>query len=150
MMVILFIKSIDRKDIIMNTTTITNPALVSSVYEGFANYISRMTEDKVADFKKGISSNSQKELEKLWSALDKNFSVETFNNILGYNISKELFEDTDELHRYLKEDGLNDLNKIKSFVKNGNPVADEVIEWMIGLAKEQASDIARIVEARLK
>ena len=134
----------------MNTTTITNPALVSSVYEGFANYISRMTEDKVADFKKGISSNSQKELEKLWSALDKNFSVETFNNILGYNISKELFEDTDELHRYLKEDGLNDLNKIKSFVKNGNPVADEVIEWMIGLAKEQASDIARIVEARLK
>ena len=134
----------------MNTTTITNPALVSSVYEGFANYISRMTEDKVADFKKGILSNSQKELEKLWIALDKNFSVETFNNILGYNISKELFEDTDELHRYLKEDGLNDLNKIKSFVKNGNPVADEVIEWMIGLAKEQASDIARIVEARLK
>ena len=149
-MVILFIKSIDRKDIIMNTTTITNPALVSSVYEGFANYISRMTEDKVADFKKGIFSNSQKELEKLWRALDKNFSVETFNNILGYNISKELFEDTDELRRYLKEDGLNDLNKIKSFVKNGNPVADEVIEWMIGLAKEQASDIARIVEARLK
>ena len=134
----------------MNTTTITNPALVSSVYEGFANYISRMTEDKVADFKKGILSNSQKELEKLWKALDKNFSVETFNNILGYNISKELFEDTDELHRYLKEDGLNDLNKIKSFVKNGNPVADEVIEWMIGIAKEQASDIARIVEVRLK
>lgn len=134
----------------MNTTTITNPALVSSVYEGFANYISRMTEDKVADFKKGILSNSQKELEKLWRALDKNFSVETFNNILGYNISKELFEDTDELRRYLKEDGLNDLNKIKSFVKNGNPVADEVIEWMIGIAKEQASDIARIVEARLK
>lgn len=134
----------------MNTTTITNPALVSSVYEGFANYISRMTEDKVVDFKKGIFSNSQKELEKLWRALDKNFSVETFNNILGYNISKELFEDTDELRRYLKEDGLNDLNKIKSFVKNGNPVADEVIEWMIGLAKEQASDIARIVEARLK
>lgn len=134
----------------MNTTTITNPALVSSVYEGFANYISRMTEDKVVDFKKGIFSNSQKELEKLWRALDKNFSVETFNNILGYNISKELFEDTDELRRYLKEDGLNDLNKIKSFVKNGNPVADEVIEWMIGIAKEQASDIARIVEARLK
>ena len=134
----------------MNTTTITNPALVSSVYEGFANYISRMTEDKVVDFKKGIFSNSQKELEKLWRALDKNFSVETFNNILGYNISKELFEDTDELRRYLKEDGLNDLNKIKSFVKNGNPVADEVIEWMIGIAEEQASDIARIVEARLK
>ena len=149
-MVILFIKSIDRKDIIMNTTTIANPALVSSVYEGFANYISRMSEDKVADFKKGIFSSSQKELEKLWRALDANFSVETFNNILGYNISKELFEDTNELRRYLKNDGLNDLNKIKSFVKNGNPVADEIIEWMIGLAKEQASDIARIVEARLK
>ena len=134
----------------MNTTTITNPALVSSVYEGFANYISRMTEDKVVDFKKGIFSNSQKELEKLWRALDVNFSVETFNNITGYNVSKELFEDTNELRLYLKEDGLNDLNKIKSFVKNGNPVAYEVIEWMIGLAKEQASDIARIVEARLK
>lgn len=134
----------------MNTTTITNPALVSSVYEGFANYLSHMTEDKVADFKKAIFSNSQKELEKLWRALDANFSVETFNNITGYNVSKELFEDTNELRLYLKEDGLNDLNKIKSFVKNGNPVADEVIEWMIGIAKEQASDIARIVEARLK
>ena len=134
----------------MNTTTITNPALVSSVYEGFANYISRMTEDKVADFKKGIFSNSQKELEKLWKALNVNCSVEVFNNTLGYNISKELFEDTESLRRYLKEDGLNDLNKIKSFVKNDNPVAEEIIEWMIGLAKEQASDIARIVEARLK
>lgn len=149
-MVILFIKSIDRKDIIMNTTTITNPALVSSVYEGFANYISRMSEDKVADFKKGIFSNSQKELEKLWRALDVNFSVETFNNITGYNVSKELFEDTDALRRYLVADGINDLNKIKSFIKNGNSIAEEIIEWMIGLAKEQASDIARIVEARLK
>ena len=120
----------------MSTTTITNPALVSSVYESFANYLSRMTEDKVAEFKKGVFSNSQKELEKLWRALNANFSVETFNNVLGYNISKELFEDTNELRLYLKEDGLNDLNKIKSFVKNGNPVADEVIEWMIGLAKE--------------
>ena len=133
----------------MNTTTITNPALVSSVYEGFANYISRMSEDKVADFKKGILSNSQKELEKLWRALDVNFSVETFNNITGYNVSKELFEDTNELRRYLKNDGLNDLNKIKSFIKNGNPIADEIIEWMIGLAKKQATDISRIVEARL-
>ena len=134
----------------MNTTTITNPALVSSVYEGFANYISRMSEDKVADFKKGIFSNSQKELEKLWRALDVNFSVETFNNITGYNVSKELFEDTDALRRYLVADGINDLNKIKSFIKNGNSIAEEIIEWMIGLAKEQASDIARIVEARLK
>lgn len=150
MMVILFIKSIDRKDIIMNTTTIANPALVSSVYEGFANYISRMSEDKVADFKKGIFSNSQKELEKLWRALDVNFSVETFNNITGYNVSKELFEDTDALRRYLVADGINDLNKIKSFIKNGNSIAEEIIEWMIGLAKEQASDIAHIVDARLK
>ena len=134
----------------MNTTTIANPALVSSVYEGFANYISRMTEDKVADFKKGIFSNSQKELEKLWKALDVNFSVETFNNITGYHVSKELFEDTDALRRYLVADGINDLNKIKSFIKNGNSIAEEIIEWMIGLAKEQASDIARIVEARLK
>ena len=149
-MVILFIKSIDRKDIIMNTTTIANPALVSSVYEGFANYISRMSEDKVADFKKGIFSNSQKELEKLWRALDVNFSVETFNNITGYNVSKELFEDTDALRRYLVADGINDLNKIKSFIKNGNSIAEEIIEWMIGLAKEQASDIAHIVDARLK
>lgn len=149
-MVILFIKSIDRKDIIMNTTTITNPALVSSVYESFANYLSRMTEDKVAEFKKGVFSNSQKELEKLWRALDVNFSVETFNNITGYNVSKELFEDTDALRRYLVADGINDLNKIKSFIKNGNSIAEEIIEWMIGLAKGQASDIARIVEARLK
>ena len=134
----------------MNTTTITNPALVSSVYEGFANYISRMTEDKVADFKKGIFSNSQKELEKLWRALAVNFSVETFNNITGYNVSKELFEDTDALRRYLVADGINDLNKIKSFIKNGNSIAEEIIEWMIGLAKEQASDIAHIVDARLK
>ena len=150
MMVILFIKSIDRKDIIMNTTTITNPALVSSVYESFANYLSRMTEDKVAEFKKGVFSNSQKELEKLWRALDVNFSVETFNNITGYNVSKELFEDTDALRRYLVADGINDLNKIKSFIKNGNSIAEEIIEWMIGLTKGQASDIARIVEARLK
>ena len=149
-MVILFIKSIDRKDIIMNTTTITNPALVSSVYESFANYLSRMTEDKVAEFKKGVFSNSQKELEKLWRALDVNFSVETFNNITGYNVSKELFEDTDALRRYLVADGINDLNKIKSFIKNGNSIAEEIIEWMIGLTKGQASDIARIVEARLK
>ena len=134
----------------MNTTTIANPALVSSVYEGFANYISRMSEDKVADFKKGIFSNSQKELEKLWRALDVNFSVETFNNITGYNVSKELFEDTDALRRYLVADGINDLNKIKSFIKNGNSIAEEIIEWMIGLAKEQASDIAHIVDARLK
>ena len=134
----------------MNTTTITNPALVSSVYESFANYLSRMTEDKVAEFKKGVFSNSQKELEKLWRALDVNFSVETFNNITGYNVSKELFEDTDALRRYLVADGINDLNKIKSFIKNGNSIAEEIIEWMIGLAKGQASDIARIVEARLK
>lgn len=134
----------------MNTTTITNPALVSSVYESFANYLSRMTEDKVAEFKKGVFSNSQKELEKLWRALDVNFSVETFNNITGYNVSKELFEDTDALRRYLVADGINDLNKIKSFIKNGNSIAEEIIEWMIGLTKGQASDIARIVEARLK
>lgn len=133
------------------TTTNTNTAiLVSSVYEGYANYISRMSADKVAEFKKGVFSSSQKELEKLWRALDEKFSVEVFNKVLGYNISKDLFEDVDGLRRYLKDNGMNDLDKIKSYIKNGNPVADEVIEWMAGLVKEQASDIARIVEARLK
>lgn len=119
-------------------------------YEAVATYLSRLTSDKVEEFKKGIFSNSQVELERLWRALDEEFSVETFNRVLGYNISKDLFEDVDSLRRYLKYDGMKDLNKIKSFIKNGNPVAEEVIEWMTGLVKGQASDIARIVEARLK
>lgn len=119
-------------------------------YEAVATYLSRLTSDKVEEFKKGIFSNSQVELERLWRALDEEFSVETFNRVLGYNISKDLFEDVDSLRRYLKYDGMKDLNKIKSFIKNGNPVAEEVIEWMVGLVKGQASDIARIVEARLK
>ena len=133
------------------TTTNTNTAiLVSSIYEGYANYISRMSASKVEEFKKGVFSSSQKELEKLWRALDANFSVETFNAVLGYNVSEEMFNDVDALRRYLKDSGMDDLNKIKSFIKNGNPVAEEVIEWMVGLVKGQASDIARIVEARLK
>ena len=132
------------------TTTNTTATLVSCQEEMMANYISRMSASKVADFKKGVFSNSQKELENLWRALDANFSVDTFNRVLGYNISKDLFEDVDSLRRHLKDDGMNDLNKIKSFIKNGNPVAEEVIDWMAGLVKGQASDITRIVEARLK
>ena len=133
------------------TTTNTNTAiLVSSIYEEYANYISRMSASKVEEFKKGVFSSSQKELEKLWRALDANFSVETFNAVLGYNVSEEMFNDVDALRRYLKDSGMDDLNKIKSFIKNGNTVAEEVIEWMAGLVKGQASDIARIVEARLK
>lgn len=135
------------------TTTNTNTAtlsLVSCQEEMMANYISRMSASKVADFKKGVFSNSQVELEKLWRALDKEFSVETFNQVLGYNISKDLFEDVDSLRRHLKEDGMKDLNKIRSFIKNNNPVAEEILSWMEGLVKGQASDIARIVEARLK
>ena len=134
-------------------TTNTNTAtlsLVSCQEEMMANYISRMSASKVADFKKGVFSNSQVELEKLWRALDKEFSVETFNQVLGYNIPKDLFEDVDSLRRHLKEDGMKDLNKIRSFVKNNNPVAEEILSWMEGLVKGQASDIARIVEARLK
>lgn len=135
------------------TTTNTNTAtlsLVSCQEEMMANYISRMSASKVADFKKGVFSNSQVELEKLWRALDKEFSVETFNQVLGYNIPKDLFEDVDSLRRHLKEDGMKDLNKIRSFIKNNNPVAEEILSWMEGLVKGQASDIARIVEARLK
>lgn len=130
-------------------TTTNTAILVSSIYEGYANYISRMSASKVAEFKKGVFSSSQKELEKLWKALDADFSVDTFNKVLGYNISKELFEDVDGLRRYLKDSGIEDLSKIKSYIKNGNPVADEVISWMEGLVKEQASDISRIIEARL-
>ena len=133
-------------------TTNTNTAtlsLVSCQEEMMANYISRMSASKVADFKKGVFSNSQVELEKLWRALDEEFSVETFNRVLGYNISKELFEDVDSLRRHLKDDGMKDLNKIKSFIKNNNPVAEEILNWMEGLVKGQASDISRIVEARL-
>ena len=132
------------------TNTTATLSLVSCQEEMMANYISRMSASKVADFKKGVFSNSQKELENLWRALDANFSVDTFNRVLGYNISKDLFEDVDSLRRHLKDDGMKDLNKIKSFIKNGNPVAEEVIDWMAGLVKGQASDIARIVEARLK
>lgn len=133
----------------MTTTTTATLSLVSCQEEMMANYISRMSASKVADFKKGVFSNSQVELEKLWRALDKEFSVETFNQVLGYNIPKDLFEDVDSLRRHLKEDGMKDLNKIRSFIKNNNPVAEEILSWMEGLVKEQASDIARIVEARL-
>lgn len=132
------------------TTTNTTATLVSCQEEMMANYISRMSASKVADFKKGVFSNSQVELEKLWRALDKEFSVETFNQVLGYNISKDLFENVDALRLHLKEDGMKDLNKIRSFIKNNNPVAEEILSWMEGLVKGQASDIARIVEARLK
>lgn len=129
-----------------NTATLTN--LVS--YKMAANYISRMTEDKVESFKKDVFSSSQVELEKLWRALDADFSVDTFNKVLGYNISKELFEDVDSLRRHLKEDGIKDLDKIRALIKNENKNANKVLDFMAGLVKGQASDIARIVEARLK
>lgn len=130
------------------TTTNTNAKLVSSIHEAMANYISRMTEDKVAEFKKGVFQNSQKELENLYKALDDKFDVNTFNTILGYNVSEELFSDADGLRHYLKEDGMSDLNKIRSFIQNDNPVAKYILNWMEGLVIEQASDIARIVAAR--
>lgn len=130
------------------TTTNTNAKLVSSIHEAMANYISRMTEDKVAEFKKGVFQNSQKELENLYKALDDKFDVNTFNTILGYNVSEELFSDADSLRHYLKEDGMSDLNKIRSFIRNDNPVAKYILNWMEGLVAEQASDIARIVAAR--
>ena len=131
------------------TTTNTNTAiLVSSIHEAMANYISRMTEDKVAELKKGVFQNSQKELENLYKALDDKFDVNTFNTILGYNVSEELFSDADGLRHYLKEDGMSDLNKIRSFIRNDNPVAKYILNWMEGLVAEQASDIARIVAAR--
>ena len=130
------------------TTTNTNAKLVSSIHEAMANYISRMTEDKVAEFKKGVFQNSQKELENLYKALDDKFDVNTFNTILGYNVSEELFSDADGLRHYLKEDGMSDLNKIRSFIQNDNPVAKYILNWMEGLVAEQASDIARIVAAR--
>ena len=130
------------------TTTNTNAKLVSSIHEAMANYISRMTEDKVAEFKKGVFQNSQKELENLYKALDDKFDVNTFNTILGYNVSEELFSDANGLRHYLKEDGMSDLNKIRSFIRNDNPVAKYILNWMEGLVAEQASDIARIVAAR--
>jgi len=130
------------------TTTNTNAKLVSSIHEAMANYISRMTEDKVAEFKKGVFQNSQKELENLYKALDNKFDVDTFNTILGYNVSEELFSDADGLRLYLKEDGMSDLNKIRSLIQNDNPVAKYILNWMEGLVAEQASDIARIVAAR--
>lgn len=130
------------------TTTNTNAKLVSSIHEAMANYISRMTEDKVAEFKKGVFQNSQKELENLYKALDDKFDVNTFNTILGYNVSEELFSDADGLRHYLKEDGMSDLNKIRSFIRNDNPVVKYILNWMEGLVAEQASDIARIVAAR--
>ena len=130
------------------TTTNTNAKLVSSIHEAMANYISRMTEDKVAEFKKGVFQNSQKELENLYKALDNKFDVDTFNTILGYNVSEELFSDADGLRHYLKEDGMSDLNKIRSLIQNDNPVAKYILNWMEGLVAEQASDIARIVAAR--
>lgn len=130
------------------TTTNTNAKLVSSIHEAMANYISRMTEDKAAEFKKDVFQNSQKELENLYKALDDKFDVNTFNTILGYNVSEELFSDADGLRHYLKEDGMSDLNKIRSFIQNDNPVAKYILNWMEGLVAEQASDIARIVAAR--
>lgn len=129
------------------TTTNTNAKLVSSIHEAMANYISRMTEDKVAEFKKGVFQNSQKELENLYKALDDKFDVNTFNTILGYNVSEELFSDADGLRHYLKEDCMSDLNKIRSFIRNDNTVAKYILNWMEGLVAEQASDIARIVAA---
>ena len=133
----------------MTTTTNTNASLTVS-YEAVGTYLSRLTADKVEEFKKGVFSSSQVELEKLWRALDTDFSVDTFNKVLGFNITQELFVDIDSLRRYLKDNGMEDLNKIKSYVKNNNPYADEVLDFMAGLVKGQASDIARIVEARLK
>lgn len=131
------------------TTTNTNASLTVS-YEAVGAYLSRLTADKVEEFKKGVFKTSQVELEKLWRSLDEDFSVETFNQVLGYNISKELFEDVDALRRHLKEDGIKDLDKIRSLIKNENKNANEVLDFMAGLVKGQASDIARIVEARLK
>ena len=133
----------------MTTTTNTNASLTVS-YEAVGTYLSRLTADKVEEFKKGVFSSSQVELEKLWRALDTDFSVDTFNKVLGFNITQELFVDIDSLRRYLKDNGMEDLDKIKSYVKNNNPYADEVLDFMAGLVKGQASDIARIVEARLK
>ena len=133
----------------MTTTTNTNASLTVS-YEAVGTYLSRLSADKVEEFKKGVFSSSQVELEKLWRALDTDFSVDTFNKVLGFNITQELFVDIDSLRRYLKDNGMEDLDKIKSYVKNNNPYADEVLDFMAGLVKGQASDIARIVEARLK
>ena len=133
----------------MTTATNTNASLTVS-YEAVGTYLSRLTADKVEEFKKGVFSSSQVELEKLWRALDTDFSVDTFNKVLGFNITQELFVDIDSLRRYLKDNGMDDLDKIKSYVKNNNPYADEVLDFMAGLVKGQASDIARIVEARLK
>ena len=147
-MVILFIL-IQKGNIIMTTTT-TNAKLVNSYEEFLANFFSRISEERKEEVKAEIFKNGQQKLEELYKSLDSNFSVETFNTVLEDNVSEELFNNPDALRRYLKEEGFKSVAKIRSFIKNENPNALDILNWMEGVIKEQASDIARIVEARLK
>ena len=135
----------------MNTTTTnTNAKLVNSYEEFLANFFSRISEERKEEVKADIFKKGQEKLEELYKGLDADFSVNTFNTILEDNVSEELFNNPNELRRYLKEEGIKTVNKIRSFVKNENPNALSILDWMEGVIKEQASDISRIVEARLK
>lgn len=131
------------------TTTNTNAKLVNSYEEFLANFFSRISEERKEEVKVEIFKNSQQKLEELWRGLDDNFGVDTFNFILEDNVSEELFNNPDALRRYLKEEGFKSVSKIRSFVKNDNPNALEILDWMEGVIKEQATDISRIVESRL-
>ena len=132
------------------TTTTTNAKLVNSYEEFLANFFSRISEERKEEVKVEIFKNGQQKLEELWRGLDANFGVDTFNAILEDNVSEELFNNPDALRRYLKEEGFKAVSKIRSFVKNENPNALDILDWMEGVIKEQATDISRIVEARLK
>lgn len=134
----------------ITTTTNTNAKLVNSYEEFLANFFSRISEERKEEVKVEIFKNSQQKLEELWRGLDANFGVDTFNAILEDNVSEELFNNPDALRRYLKEEGFKAVSKIRSFVKNENPNALDILDWMEGVIKEQATDISRIVEARLK
>ena len=132
-------------------TTNTNTAalsLVSCPEEMMANYFSRISAEKAEGMKKEIFAKSQSELESLVKALNENFSADTFNSALGDSVSEELFNDSDNLRRHLKDEAISTISKIRSFVKNGNKQALSILDWMEGLAVEQASDIVRIIEDR--
>lgn len=113
-----------------------------------ANYFSRISAEKAEGMKKEIFAKSQSELESLVKALNENFSADTFNSALGDSVSEELFNDSDNLRRHLKDEAIFTISKIRSFVKNGNKQALSILDWMEGLAVEQASDIVRIIEDR--
>ena len=130
------------------TNTTATLSLVSCPEEMMANYFSRISAEKAEGMKKEIFAKSQSELESLVKALNKNFSVSTFNSALGDSVSEELFNDSDNLRRHLKDEAISTINKIRSFVKNGNKQALSILDWMEGLAVEQASDIVRIIEDR--